>query len=59
LIIGDKSNEYTHEVQGFINSYGNDEDNIYLLTDDMINRNNKQIQKISVNEVNKIFFIIN
>lgn len=54
IIIGSKENNYIHEIKGFINSYGNDEDNIFLLTDDMTNRNNKQIQKISINNINDI-----
>ena len=54
IILGDKKNNTVHEIKGFVNSYGNDEDNIYLLTDDMTNRNNKQVQKVSINNLDDI-----
>lgn len=54
LILGNNSNEYLHQIEGFVNSYGNDDNNVYLLTSDMIDRYSKELQKISINSIDNI-----
>lgn len=54
LILGDDTSQYSHQIEGFINAYGNDNSNIFLLASDMINKNSKQLQKISINSTNDI-----
>lgn len=54
IIIGNEENQTLHQIKGFINGYGDDEDNIYLLTSDMKNKYLKQIHKISVDNQEKI-----
>lgn len=54
LIIGDSNKQYLHQIKGFINAYGNDDNSIYLITSDMKNKYLKQIQKISINSQDDI-----
>ncbi|OPF52811.1 hypothetical protein BH721_06010 [Clostridium baratii] len=54
IIIGNEENQTLHQIKGFVNGYGDDEDNIYLLTSDMKNKYLKQIHKISVYNQEKI-----
>ncbi|WP_143318450.1 hypothetical protein [Clostridium sp. HBUAS56017] len=54
LIIGDSGKQSLHQIEGFVNAYGNDNDNIYLVTSNMKNRYLKQIQKISINSQDDI-----
>ncbi|MEG1002178.1 MAG: hypothetical protein RSF37_02175 [Clostridium sp.] len=54
IIIGNEENQTMHQLEGFINGYGDDENNIYLLTSDMKNKYLKQVQKISVDSQDNI-----
>lgn len=49
IIIGNEEKQTLHQIEGFVNSYGDDGENIYLNTSDMKNKYYKQIQKISIN----------
>lgn len=54
IIIGNTESQKIHEIEGFINSYGNDDENIYLITSDLTNVNLKKIKKITIDEKNNI-----
>lgn len=54
LLLGNSYKQYSHQIQGFVQGYGNDQNDIYILTTDMKDKYSKEIQKISVNSSDNI-----
>lgn len=52
LILGNENNQTLHEIEGFIEGYGDDGKNIYLLTADK-DRYSLQIQRLNIEEQEK------